>query len=314
MAARSLPEPRRPRVLVLLAAYNGAKWIGEQVESILAQEGVDVLVNIRDDGSTDATVGEIARFQADPRVRLSPDASPTGSAARNFLALIGDNCGDGFDFVAFADQDDVWMCKRLLVACCKLEESGAAGYSSATIALWPDGRTIVMRQAGETTAADFLFEGAGQGCTFVMRAQFYARVRSFLMEHRSLTAHLHYHDWMVYALARSWREAWVFDPSPSLSYRQHAGNDTGARATWSGARKRLDLIRRGWYKAQLSAVAALCASANPADPVVTAWQSLLLSRGDWQRRLRIAAFSCRSGRRRRLDRAIVAAAALAGWI
>src|SRR6185437_14487000 len=45
-----------PRVLVLLASYNGARWIGRQIESILAQEAVDVRIVIADDGSSDGTL------------------------------------------------------------------------------------------------------------------------------------------------------------------------------------------------------------------------------------------------------------------
>ena len=43
-----------PRVLVLLAAYNGAPWIAEQIDSILDQQEIGVHVAIRDDGSTNA--------------------------------------------------------------------------------------------------------------------------------------------------------------------------------------------------------------------------------------------------------------------
>ena len=45
------------KVLVLLSSYNGEKYIDEQIDSLFAQEGVDVHVLIRDDGSTDNTAG-----------------------------------------------------------------------------------------------------------------------------------------------------------------------------------------------------------------------------------------------------------------
>ena len=53
----------RPRVLVLLASYNGEKWIGQQLESILTQEGVELRVKVRDDGSSDGTLQEVERFE-----------------------------------------------------------------------------------------------------------------------------------------------------------------------------------------------------------------------------------------------------------
>src|SRR6185312_9972336 len=71
----------RPRVLVLLASYNGEQWIARQLESILAQEGVELRVAIRDDGSSDRTLQEIERFASHERVRSSRSAERAGSAA-----------------------------------------------------------------------------------------------------------------------------------------------------------------------------------------------------------------------------------------
>src|SRR6185437_2343672 len=95
----------KPRVLVLLAARNGAPWIREQLESILAQENVELRLAVRDDASTDLTLKELEGFADNPRVSILPGPAPTGSAAGNFLALIHDNPADAMDFVAFADQD-----------------------------------------------------------------------------------------------------------------------------------------------------------------------------------------------------------------
>lgn len=309
------PSRSGPRVLVLLACYNGARWIGRQLESILAQQGVDLRIAVRDDGSSDATMAEIARFHGDGRIDLWADRQPTGSAAQNFLALIRDNPADDFDFVAFADQDDAWYPDKLATACRKLTDRRcAAGYSSATLATWPNGRTALLVHSSRITPADFLFEGAGQGCTYVMRGPFYARMRAFAIDHRPLTEPVRYHDWMVYALARSWGDSWLFDSSPSMCYRQHAQNDTGARRGWTGFLKRFHRMRRGWYREQLQAIASICAAAAPANATVRRWTKMLLSHEGRHRQVRIAIFCLRGARRRRLDNMLIAAAALAGWL
>lgn len=308
---------RTPKVLVLLGCYNGAMWIRRQLESILLQVGVDLVVVVRDDGSGDGTVQEIKRFQGDRRVQLCVGCPPTGSAAQNFLALIRDNSADEFEFVAFADQDDTWHRDKLARGCHMLSDSPlAAGYSSATVAIWPDGRTAVLTQSTRPTSADFLFEGAGQGCTYVLRRDFYARVRAFAIQHRRLTERVRYHDWMVYALARAWSHCWQFDRSPSMCYRQHEQNDTGARWTRTGLLRRFARLRRGWYREQLMAIASICAIAAPVNPEIQRWIRLLLTTHDLQRRVRIALFCVRAGgaRRRRLDNLIIAAVALAGWL
>lgn len=298
----------------MLASCNGARWIRKQLDSILNQQDADVRVMVRDDCSTDATLEEIAHFKGCGRVRYCPSQHRAGSAARNFFALIESTPGEEFDFIAFADQDDIWRSDRLARACRLLRAGRSVGYSSATLALWPDGRTAILKQQQRQTAADFLFEGAGQGCTFVVRADFYRRVREFVQDRRDLIAQAHYHDWTIYALARAWGESWIFDTAPTVTYRQHEANDTGARRSASGVSRRIGLIRRGWYKSQLSAIAAICAAAAPADTTVADWRSLFGREDGWSRRLRIARFCMSRSRRKVTDRAVVVAAGLLGWI
>jgi rhamnosyltransferase len=302
-------------VLVLLAACNGARWIREQMESILAQEGVDLAIALRDDVSTDSTRWELARFEADERIRITVAASRSGSAGQNVLSLIRDNAAAPFDFVAFADQDDLWHADKLLRGCRMLAATpGAAGYSSATLAAWDDGRELLSAPAGTPTDSDFLFEGAGQGCTFVLTAAFYERLRRFVMTHPEVTNGIHYHDWMVYALARSWGLQWCFDMRPSMRYRQHAGNDTGARGTLKGVVRRFARIRDGWYGAQLRAIAAVCRAAAPDNGTVVAWHRHLTQAAGLRRRVTIAQFCASGGRRRTRDNMMTVLAAFCGWI
>lgn len=225
-----------------------------------------------------------------------------------------ENPSEGFDFVALADQDDEWFTDKLARASHRLRADSSAGYSSATLATWPDGKSAVLTQSSRATPSDFLFGGIGQGCTFVLSAQFYNRARDFLARHAGLTREIHYHDWALYALARAWGLSWFFDQVPSVRYRQHDGNDTGARKSLGGARKRLKLIRNGWYASQLGAVARLCAAASPSSPVVRAWHSILTAPRTWPRRARIARFCLLGGRRGVADNCVILFAALAGWL
>jgi rhamnosyltransferase len=301
-------------ILVLLATYNGSRWIREQMESILAQQGVNIEIAVRDDASTDRTRWELARFAQDERVRTVTASAPSGSAARNFLALIRENPASAFDFVAFADQDDLWDPHKLHRACQMLASSGAVGYSSATLATWEDGRQRLLKLSGAPTASDFLFEGAGQGCTFVLSADFYERIRGFLLAHGELTNGIHYHDWLIYALARSWGLGWCFDAWPSMQYRQHARNDTGARGTFQGITRRLARIRNGWYRAQLRVIAEICRTAAPANPVVLTWYRSLAAQDSLRKRWGVARFCLSGGRRRTLDNMVAVMAAFCGWI
>jgi rhamnosyltransferase len=305
----------RPKVLVLLATYNGAHWIRSQIESILRQEEVDVAIVARDDRSSDSTSVEICALATrDSRIVSSCATEPSGSAARNFFSLIRSESGKNFDFVAFADQDDVWNEDKLRRACCALQGTAYSGYSSAVLAEWPNGKAIVLRQRDKQTVSDFLFEGAGQGCTFVISRAFYERLRSFAIENSNLVDSVHYHDWAVYALARSWGLRWKFDPIPTIHYRQHGGNDTGARTDIKGITTRLRRIKNGWYKSQLRSIAAICRAAAPSAPTISSWQSMTTMPPGWRRRLCVIRFCIAGGRRRILDNLILIVSALAGWI
>lgn len=305
---------KNPNVLVLLAAFNGSRWIRAQINSILDQTGVHVDLCVGDDGSSDGTLEQIRPLLEAGKIRLDCNPRPSGSAAQNFLRMIRANPVAEYDYIAFADQDDIWRPLKLARACEALREPNQAGYSCAVTAFWPDGREILLSQARRPTRSDFLFEGAGQGCGFVLRADFYDRLRQFCREHSAQTTELHYHDWATYALSRAWGLPWVFDSWSGVLYRQHAENDTGARSGSGGISKRLALIRDGWYARQITAIAGLCRSAAPSESLITTWQELLASQRDWKRKTRMLQFCMRGGRRRRTDNLVLMAAVAAGWI
>ena len=306
----------RPRVLVLLASYNGAPYIVEQVGSILAQSYVDVTIDIGDDRSKDGTCEAlIAAFSADARVRVTRWESASGSAGANFRRLIARATVDDVDWVAFSDQDDRWFADKLRRAVDALARSSALGYSSAVEAFGADGKTRLLQQCRLERDADFLFEGAGQGCTFVLRRSFFLHVQAVLSRCEAETATMYFHDWMVYLMARTLAaDAWLFDPVPSMAYRQHEGNEIGARGGLASVTRRLAQVRNGWYRHQVAAALALHRAMDGATPAVHRFGELFERGPSAGRRLALLAFVVRHGRRRALDRAVLALAALAGWL
>ena len=301
-----------PRVLVLLASRNGAASIEHQIASVLAQEDVDVLVDVRDDGSTDATRELVAAIGArDARVRLLPDHSPTGSASANFFALLLGAALEEVDFVAFCDQDDEWFPRKLTRAITQMRSSDSAGYSAAVVARWADGRRRTLTQNQRVRHADHLFEGAGQGCTFVFAVNLFERLRGELLNHASLLPSLHYHDWSLFALARASGARWHFDGEPVMFYEQHGANDTGARNSGGGVARRLALIRQGWYRAQVRAVVRLVLACYPAHAPAREWTRLSEAPAS---RLARAVYAARHGRRRMVDRIILVTAVALGHL
>lgn len=300
------------RVLVLLAARDGADVIRRQIISVLAQQGVSVTINVRDDASADATRTIVAALAAiDPRVNLLPDHNASGSASANFFRLVATAEASSFDFVAFCDQDDEWFPDKLARAADALKHSNAEGYSAATVACWPDGCERIMTQATALRGADYLFEGAGQGCTFVMSQRLFKILFDAVARFPMMIAKIHYHDWIVFALARSHDMGWYIDREPVMRYYQHAANDTGARQSLSGVVRRLTLISSGWYREQVNAVCRLVLAENPGDIWAQQWLDLSRCCG-WNARFSRLLFVLRHGRRRLSDRLIQAAAVMTG--
>ena len=302
-----------PKVCVLLAAFNGETCIEDQIHSILDQQGVDVCIYVRDDCSTDATVQKIKTFvDADNRVFLLHSDKNTGKAGFNFYEVIK-NAPNGFDYYAFADQDDIWMPDKLASAVNLLQGSGSECYSCAVEAFWPDGRTSVLKQNPRQLPADAFFEAAGQGCTYVFTQAFFVRLQDFVRSHASEIAKFEFHDWLAYVLSRAWGSKWYFDPVPRMRYRQHDNNELGARGGWKSIANRLRKIRNGWYKGQIVMAAKIYFAAGGGDD-----RAVALYDGCISEKRRVTLSTLRNilffSRRRLADRIVLAISFLLGWI
>lgn len=238
------------RITVLLATYNGRRFLPEQLASILAQEGVEVRVIALDDGSTDGTAEWLAE-QAAVQSRLSVlhAESASGSAAANFYRLIGRASVDDADFVAFSDQDDIWLPGKLSRQVAQLAEHGADGVSSSITSFTPDGRRTLVRKDYPQREFDYLTESPGPGCTFLMTPRLLSLIRQVLADDPQ--AHgADFHDSLVYAIARARGFGWHIGGQPTIDYRQHDGNVMGSNVGAASAFSRLNLIRGHWHRNQ----------------------------------------------------------------
>ncbi|MDP9902195.1 glycosyltransferase [Variovorax ginsengisoli] len=302
----------RPSVLVLMATYNGAPWVRAQVDSIMSQKGVDVHLVISDDRSKDGTVSMLQTiFGSDTRVEIREREKSSGSAGANFGSMIRDatDCLD-YDFVALADQDDIWNEEKLLHAVTAL--AGAqGGYSCAAEAFWDDGRKKVLRQSPILRRADFLYEGAGQGCTFVLPSETFSHVQLFCKKNEALVLPFHYHDWLIYLIVRARGFNWIFDQASWIRYRQHAGNEIGARKGIRSVMRRLTMISDGWYRRQIEMAGAIYLASGGRDPLVL---KLIERHRARAKRAILAIQVLAHGRRKLPDRGVLSVAAALGYI
>ncbi len=217
----------RPRVEILLATYNGEAFLREQLESLLAQDHPNLAIAIRDDGSTDSTVEIAEEYAQLPNVTLV--RGPNIGVPRAFFALL-DAASPESDYVAFADQDDVWMTHKVSRAVAMLSESvpdHEPGLYCARCVITdrrlnPAGHTPVPRLG--PSFANSLVQNIATGCTILLNRA----AREVLVRKWPKDALVH--DWWCYQVVSGLGKV-VYDPEPVLYYRQHGGSTMGIGKT-----------------------------------------------------------------------------------
>ena len=291
-----------PLVHVLLATYNGERFLRQQWESIAAQEGVRVVLHVGDDGSTDGTAEILRALAAQPSGAIEEvrwlQAPPRRSAARNFMVLLADAVGSGPEarWFAFCDQDDIWLPGKLQAALAVLapyeHDARPALYGGRTVAVDEDDREAGLSPLFERPPAfrNAIAQSIMGGNTMVLN-----RAAALLLTSGPLPEVVS-HDWWSYQLVTGVGGFVHYDPRAFVRYRQHGNNAVGSNLGWRARMLRLRrLLRgdfRGWndlhVKAMADRAAALTADSRA---VLEAFDRARRALLPWQR----AAWLRRSG-------------------
>jgi glycosyltransferase involved in cell wall biosynthesis len=263
--------PLLPRVDVLLSTYNGRIYLDQLLDSILAQQGVTLRIIVRDDASSDGTADMIAsRRRHDPRIVPLPAGPNLGVAGSYFFLL--EAAGTDADYVAFADQDDVWHPGKLVAAVKAMADAGGKPrlYCGRTRIVGPDLSPLGLSPLPlrGPSLGNALVENIATGCTVVMN-----RAARMLLLSAPWPRTCRVHDWWCYQViaARGGVGAVIFDPEPWILYRQHDRNEIGTAASWSSrllrkVRHQLAGGEPGRLRAQVQELLALHGrSMNPDD-------------------------------------------------
>jgi len=245
-------------VVVLLATYNGARFLDDQLASIAAQGWPRIDIWASDDGSSDETTAILGAWRGRwGKGTFSIHAGPGRGFAENFRALLTGYDGDA-DYYAFCDQDDIWDEDKLSCAVARLAaqpRAQAALYCSRTRLVDEGGTPIGMSPlfARRPAFRNALVQSIAGGNTMVVNRAGFA----ILAESARRTAFVS-HDWWAYLLVSGAGGAVCYDPEPHVSYRQHqenlVGNNVGFRARTGRLRRLIAGQLSDWNAANLAAL------------------------------------------------------------
>ena len=297
-------DENKPRLLVLMASYNGSQYIDTQIKSIADQVDCEITLLISVDKSDDNTFYHLQDLKKnDEFIELLTYGAKYGSSAANFYRLIIEANLQGYDFISFADQDDIWEQDKLIRHIKLMQEHGVDGVSSSVLAFWANGKKKIINKSQPQRELDILFESADPGCSFLMTPWLVHKVREQLTDKNSLAKDIVLHDWLTYAICRAHGRRWVIDSNPSVKYRQHENNVIGANAGWKAKWVRLQKLRQGWYKSEVIKIAQICNRIYP--NIETEKLGRLLATKNLFSQLKLLAYVTKA-RRSLLDRCLLA--------
>jgi glycosyltransferase involved in cell wall biosynthesis len=245
-------------VAALMCTYRGARYIERQLETIAAQSYPHWRLFVSDDGSDDETLEILQRFRANgnqQRVRIFH--GPKRGFARNFFSLIA-RPEVRADFYAFTDQDDEWHPSKLARALehlRRLPSDAPVLYGSRSELVDEAGRRIGFsrRCTRPSGFANALVQNIVSGNTMVLNHNALELIRA-----AGTDIDVSAHDWWAYLLITGSGGLMVYDPYPTVRYRQHLANLYGSNvsygAMWRRVRKLLAGDYRDWNARNLAAL------------------------------------------------------------
>ena len=245
------------KILVILASYNGAKYIEEQMDSILNQESVSLDIMVFDDCSTDNTIEVLNKYKVNTNVLINKREKGTGNGCHNFSDAIKSLSNDlinSYDFIAFADQDDIWFPNKMFEAG-KMLKTDQSGLYFSNLIVWDEktNKKSILNKSYPQKKYDFLFEGGSAGCTYVFTNDFCLGLKKILANINYYQWEYFSHDWFVYFYARANGYKVSIDSNAYITYRIHANNSHGKlnQISLYAVKERLKYIKNGWYYKQI---------------------------------------------------------------
>lgn len=226
-------------VTILLATYNGEKYLGQQLESIIEQTHQNWRIFISDDGSADGTIDLIKDYQKKypKKIRLFDSGHRFGSACGNFFFLLQQAVDSDSEYIMFCDQDDVWIRDKIALTLDEMKKTEEKTQPKQPVLVFTDlevvdaqMRTIASsfmqysKLRGDRIHLNYLLtQNVVTGCTVMINLHLGKLSLNFITKQDILM-----HDWWMALVAAAFGRI-VYIDSKTVKYRQHSKNAVGAK-------------------------------------------------------------------------------------
>lgn len=220
-------------VVILMATYNGEKFIEKQLDSIINQTYKKWNLFIHDDGSTDNTKEILKKYKNEypDKINIIEDGKRFKSPKKNFFYLAKIAKKERFDYILFCDQDDIWKDNKIEVLLKSVEKEN----KDIPIVIHSDSRLIDSRDNELSSSFDYSANlnksrndffsiaiwNVAQGCSMLINRKCldYIDIDLEMIE---------MHDWWFCIIAAMFGKI-LYEREPLLDYRQHGNNCVGGK-------------------------------------------------------------------------------------
>jgi len=239
---------------IVLATFNGADFLVEQLDSLVAQTESHWTLLVRDDLSTDKTIDILKGYSLkDQRIRLLQNPMEiSGDASSNFSALMKAAYSQGAEYIFCCDQDDIWAKNKLHLMLVKLKQLEGKNKAPSLVhhdlavvdeILQPIAGSFVemmqLHPSDEHSPQRLISRNEVTGCAMACN-------RSLLEIALPVSDQAVMHDWWL-ALCAGYFGRLDFVPEKLVKYRQHGDNTIGAKSFWHGLNPFTNWIA-GWRR------------------------------------------------------------------
>lgn len=222
-----ISQQTHPPVSVVMATYNGAKYLSKQIQSLLQQTILPTEIIICDDASTDDTIAIIKQFSSYPLIKYFINSSRLGVVG-NFKKAV--SLATPGHYIALCDQDDLWLPEKIeksIIALSAIDDGHIPAMVYSDLILVSSHEEVLNPSFGNELGLNkykhclqtLLFGNFVLGCTVMMNRQM-RELFADIPENKSFN-----HDAWITLIACSFGKISRLN-QPYIKYRSHDNNVT----------------------------------------------------------------------------------------